>query len=380
MNLRFSTFGPHISKIDQEYVNKVMRPYNWYNKPYYYVEKFEKEFAKFCDRKYCLLTPNCTSAIHLFLHSLNLKKNDEIIVPEITWIASVSPAFQTKATVRFCDVDKNNFCISIEKLKKIVTNKTKVIISVNVYGNMPNYKKLTAFCKKNKIILLEDAAESLGGFFNKKKSGSFGNASVFSFHRTKTLTTGEGGALLLDSTKKFKYYRMLRDHGRHPRSKDLFNEEFSFKYMPSNLQASLACSQLKKISLLLKLKREIFENYRTYLKKVENKIIMNQDDKIVKNGCWSIIVYFKNTKLKTIKKIKKKLINSNFFSRPFFYPITYLPAYRKIDKNYRKFKNFNSIAYSTYKKGIVMPSSFILKKTKVKQIANIIIKELNNEK
>jgi perosamine synthetase len=107
---------------------------------------------------------------------------------------------------------------------------------------------------------------------------------------------------------------------------------------------------------------------------------MNQDDKIVKNGCWSIIVYFKNTKLKTIKKIKKKLINSNFFSRPFFYPITYLPAYRKIDKNYRKFKNFNSIAYSTYKKGIVMPSSFILKKTKVKQIANIIIKELNNEK
>ena len=107
MSLRFSTFGPHISKIDLSYVTKAMNPKNWYNKPYYFVEKFEREFSKYCKRKYCLLTPNCTSAIHLFLYSLNLKRNDEIIIPESTWIATASPAFQTKAKVKFCDVDEN---------------------------------------------------------------------------------------------------------------------------------------------------------------------------------------------------------------------------------------------------------------------------------
>lgn len=380
MTLRFSTFGPHISKIDKEYVNKVMKLSSWYNKPYYFVEKFEKEFAKYCGRKYCLLTPNCTSAIHLYLHSLRLKESDEVIVPESTWIASVSPVFQTKAKIKFCDIEESNFCISLKKIKKVVTNKTRVIISVNVYGNMPNYKELSIFCKKRKILLLEDAAESLGSEFNKKKSGGFGNASVFSFHRTKTLTTGEGGALLLDSKKVFKYCRMLRDHGRHPNSKDLFNEEFSFKYMPSNLQASLACSQLKKIKLLLKLKRNIFTNYKRYLEKIEDKIKMNQDDESVKNSCWSIIIYFKSVSIKNLKNIKKKLISNGFYPRPFFYPITYIPAYRKKDKNYMKFKNLNPIAYSTHKKGLVLPSSYILTKAKIKQISNIIIREIKDEK
>ena len=142
MSIRFSTFGPHISKIDQKYVSKAMKPKNWYDKPYYFVEKFEKDFAKYTNRKYCLLTTNCTSAIHLFLHSLNLKEKDEVIVPESTWIATASPVFQTKAKIKFCDVDENNFCISFNNIKKLVTKNTKVIISVNVYGNMPNYNDL----------------------------------------------------------------------------------------------------------------------------------------------------------------------------------------------------------------------------------------------
>ena len=154
MSIRFSTFGPHISKIDQQYVSKAMLPKNWYNKPYYFVEKFEKDFAKYTNRKYCLLTPNCTSAIHLFLHSLNLRKSDEIIIPESTWIATASPAFQTKAKIKFCDVEESNYCISLDSIKKLTTKNTKVIISVNVYGNMPDYKNLIKYCKKKKNYLI----------------------------------------------------------------------------------------------------------------------------------------------------------------------------------------------------------------------------------
>lgn len=379
MSIRFSTFGPHISKIDQKYVSKAMKPKNWYDKPYYFVEKFEKDFAKYTNRKYCLLTTNCTSAIHLFLHSLNLKEKDEVIVPESTWIATASPVFQTKAKIKFCDVDENNFCISFNNIKKLVTKNTKVIISVNVYGNMPNYNDLENYCKSKKILLLEDAAEALGSSLNKRKAGSFGNASVFSFHRTKTITTGEGGALLTDNKKMYQICRMLRDHGRYPWTKDLFNEQFSFKYMPSNLQAALACSQLKKINLLIKIKRRIFLKYKSNLKTVGSKIRMNQDNKNVKNSCWSIIIYFEDIKIKTIKKIKKDLINSNFFPRPFFYPLTYLPAYRKINKNYKKYKLKNPVAYKTYRRGLVMPSSYILKNNQIKKICEIVKKNIINE-
>ena len=245
---------------------------------------------------------------------------------------------------------------------------------------MPDYKSLIKYCKKNNIILLEDAAESLGSSINKKKSGSFGDVSVFSFHRTKTITTGEGGALVLNNKKIFTRCRMLRDHGRHPWSKDLFNEEFSFKYMPSNLQASLGCSQLSKIKLLLKLKRNIFLNYKYYLKKIENEILMNQDDAKVINSCWSNIVYFKTSQIKTIQKIKSELIKNNFFPRPFFYPLTSIPAYKKIDKNFKRFKKQNPVAYKTCKRGLVLPSSYLLDKSQIKKICLIIIKLLSKEK
>jgi len=116
--MRFSTFGPYIDKNDIKNVIEATKLKSWYQNPYYYCEKFEKEFAKYHGRKYCLLTPNCTSAIHLFLHSLNLKKTDEVIAPECTWIASVAPILQTKAKLVLCDINEKNLCISINDLKK----------------------------------------------------------------------------------------------------------------------------------------------------------------------------------------------------------------------------------------------------------------------
>ena len=327
--IRYSTFGPYIDRDDIKTVSNALHIKKWYDKPYFYCEKLEKDFAKYHKRKFALLTPNCTSAIHLFLHCLNLKASDEVIAPECTWIASISPVYQTRAKLVLSDIDRKNFCISVDDVKKKITKKTKVIISVNLYGNMANYKELEKICKKKKIHLLEDAAESLGSTYYNRKSGSFGSASVFSFHRTKTMTTGEGGILLLDNKKIFDRCKMLRDHGRGPKTKDLFNEEFSFKYMPSNMQAALGYSQFKKLPLLLRKKRQIFKNYKYYLKDVSKKISLNEDNKIVKNGLWAIIVVLRNYNSNTVKKIFQKLKKKNYFPRPLFYPISLLPAYKK---------------------------------------------------
>tara|TARA_Y100000992_G_scaffold301495_1_gene272549 strand:- start:12948 stop:14951 length:2004 start_codon:yes stop_codon:yes gene_type:complete len=374
--MRFSTFGPYIDKNDIKNVIEATKLKSWYQNPYYYCEKFEKEFAKYHGRKYCLLTPNCTSAIHLFLHSLNLKKTDEVIAPECTWIASVAPILQTKAKLILCDINEKNLCISINDLKKKITQNTKVIIAVNIYGNMCDFNELKKISKKKNIILLEDAAESLGSTYFGKKSGSFGDASVFSFHRTKTLTTGEGGALLIDNKKIFNRCLMLRDHGRSKTTKDFYNQEFSFKYMPSNLMAALGCSQLKKLPLLIKKKRSIFNNYKYYLKNLEEFLDLNEYDQNVKNGCWANIIIFKNQRNTTIDELIKKLKIVKYYPRRLFYPISKLPAYKK-KFPYKLNKNKN--AYLIYRKGFVLPSSYLLKKKDIKKISEIIKKVILRE-
>lgn len=378
--IRFSTFGPHIDKSDLKIVKEAMQPKNWYVNPYKYCEKFEKVFAKYHNRKFALMTPNCTLAIHLFLLSLNLKPNDEVIVSESTWIATASPVLQTKAKLVLCDVDAKTWCLSVDQLKKIVTKKTKVIISTSVFGNMPDYKELEYFCKKKKIYLLEDAAESLGSVYKGKKSGNFGTASVFSFHRTKTITTGEGGMILMDDPKIFKVCKIYRDHGRdHGKTKDLYNDYFAVKYMPFNLQAALGYSQFLKLKKLLNIKRNIFENYKKCLKNLKN-ISFNIDDKNLKNGCWATVIEIKYLKQKSYKEIFLKLKKNGYLARPFFYPISQLPAFKNFPEKNRIRKSIAKNASKLNKTSIVLPSSFNLKIKDIKKISTLIEKIIiNNE-
>jgi len=378
--IRFSTFGPHIDKSDLKIVKEAMQPKNWYVNPYKYCEKFEKVFAKYHNRKFALMTPNCTLAIHLFLLSLNLKPNDEVIVSESTWIATASPVLQTKAKLILCDVDAKTWCLSVDQLKKIVTKKTKVIISTSVFGNMPDYKELEYFCKKKKIYLLEDAAESLGSVYKGKKSGNFGTASVFSFHRTKTITTGEGGMILMDDPKIFKACKIYRDHGRdHGKTKDLYNDYFAVKYMPFNLQAALGYSQFLKLKKLLNIKRNIFENYKKCLKNLKN-ISFNIDDKNLKNGCWATVIEIKYLKQKSYKEIFLKLKKNGYLARPFFYPISQLPAFKNFPEKNRIRKSIAKNASKLNKTSIVLPSSFNLKIKDIKKISILIEKIIiNNE-
>ena len=139
--------GPLISNIDIKYVNDAMK-YGWYgNKKFYYVEKFEKEFAKFHNRKYALMTPNCTSALHLALLTLGINKNDEVINSDCTWIASAAAVKYVGARNIFVDIDEKNWCIDYRLIEKNITQKTKAIIFTNLYGNMPDIDKILKIAK-----------------------------------------------------------------------------------------------------------------------------------------------------------------------------------------------------------------------------------------
>ncbi|MES2528834.1 MAG: DegT/DnrJ/EryC1/StrS family aminotransferase [Bdellovibrionota bacterium] len=358
--------GPSITALEIEYVNKAMN--DWYDKPYYYCEKFQDEFAAYHERKHALLTTNCTSAIHLLLLGLGVGPGDEVIVPECTWIASAAPVTYCGAKTVFCDIDRDNWCIDHQKLESLITKKTKAVIMVGLFGNMPKIDEITAICKMHNIFLIEDAAESLGSKYKGKKAGTFGIASVFSFHRTKTLTTGEGGMLVLDDEELYHRCVILRDHGRGPKTKMYFNEAITPKYMPNNIQAALGYAQFHRLKELIDIKREIFFGFKNNLKDIPH-LQFNEESEEVYNGVWITGLVFGNEHKITGAEVIERMAELNLPVRPFFYPLTSIPAYQKqvagID-----YKSLNPVAYDVSKRGVNLPCAMNLTAEQIKAVTD----------
>ena len=363
--------GPSITKKEYKFVLDVMKN-GWYGKKkYYYVEKFEKEFAKYHNRKYGLMTTNCTQALHLILHSLGIKSGDNVINQECTWAASAAAVLYTGAKNLFADISEKNWCMSYESLIKTANKNTKAVIATGIYGNMAEMDKIEKFSKKKNIFLIEDAAESFGSIYKGKKSGKFGIASAFSFHRTKTITTGEGGMIVTDNKSLYEKCKFYRDQGRDVNSS--YNIlELGFKYMPFNLQASLGYSQFLRKNEILAKKRWICAFYKNEFKNY--KVYLNLQNKNLVNGCWATtMVIDKSYGIYTdniIKILQKKKIPA----RPFFSPLSEMKPFLC-----RKSKKKNIIAYDIYKRGITLPSPLNAKKEDLKKYS-VIIKKILDKK
>lgn len=371
MNKIFAA-GPWITDHEIKTVEDAMRN-GWYENSYDYVEKFQHEFASYHDRKYGIMTPNCTTAIHLLLTALGVSEGDEVILPECTWIATGAAITYLRATPVFCDIESENWCLDPNSVEKLITPKTKAVIAVDLFGNMPNYEKLTKLCNESEIYLIEDSAESLGSIYKGVRAGKFGIGSVFSFHRTKTMTTGEGGMLLLDDEKIFERCMFLRDHGRRKDGPMYFNYEVTYKYMPFNIQAALGYAQFQRIEELVGLKRKQLKMYRERLGEIED-VYLNPEPEDGVNGAWiTSIVFGKSHKQKKIEVIEK-LAKMDIPARPFFYPLSSLPAYPQAKL---KYESMNPIAYDISSRGISLPGSAILTEDQIDWICEGIKKILD---
>ncbi len=364
---RIFAAGPSITNIEVETVLDAVSN-GWYEDAFYYCEKFEKDFAKYHKRKYALMTPNCTTAIHLLLAGLGVGKGDEVIVPECTWIGSTAGITYQKAETIFCDIDRSNWCIDADRVEELINEKTKAIIAVDLYGNMPNMDRLEQISLKYGIPLIEDAAEAVGSIYKGRKAGSFGIASTFSFHRTKTITTGEGGMLLIDNDSLFKRCHFLRDHGRVlvGNSWSYRNMEVTFKYMPFNIQAALGLAQLNRIEELIEIKRNHLEKYRFYLKDIDG-LQFNLEPIGGRNGAWITGLVFDEKYNLLTDDIIKYLLSKGVPARPFFYPLSSLPAYGDNEVFMRK---VNPNAYNISKRGINLPGAMNLDEDQIKYIAS----------
>lgn len=355
--------GPWITEHEIKTVEDCMRN-GWYN--YRYVETFQKEFAAYHSRKYGIMTPNCTTAIHLLLTAMGIGEGDEVIAPENTWVGSVAGITYLRATPVFTDIDPKHWCLDPGAVERSITPRTKAIIAVDVFGNMPLMDELLDISKRYGIPLIEDAAEALGSVYKGIRAGKFGIASVYSFHRTKTVVTGEGGMLILDDDELYERCMFLRDHGRKADGPAYYNYEVTYKYMPFNLQAAMGYAQFQRLAELVAKKRWIFEGYKQRLADLED-IELNPEPEGGFNSVWitGLLIgkSYNLDKLQAMDKLKALGLPT----RPFFYPLSSLPAYPGCAEVYRP---RNPVAYDICSRGINLPGALIMTEDQIDAISD----------
>ena len=355
--------GPDVGPVELRYVTDAMTN-GWYGKDAYtYVERFEREFAAYHDRKYGLMTPNCTTAVHLVLEGLGAGPGDEVIVPESTWVGSSAGITHTGADTVFADIDAETWCLSAETVRHELTSRTKAVIAVDLYGNMPEWDALTQTCAAAGVPIIEDAAEALGSVYRGRRAGKYGIASVFSFHRTKTISTGEGGMLLIDDDTLFERCRLLRDHGRQPGS--YFNTEVAFKYMPFNVQAALGYGQFTRIDELVGKKRDTFHLYRSLLPQ-DGSVQVNLENDDLTNGAWATTVVFSPETGVTTDAAIEAMAARGIPLRPFFFPLSSLPAYAA---NRTGGPQRHPTAYDLGGRGVHLPCALNLTEDQIRYIS-----------
>jgi perosamine synthetase len=358
--------GPWITELEVDYVADAVRS-AWYENAGEILVRFEERFAAQLGRRYALSLPSCTSGIHLALAALGIGPGDEVIVPESTWIASAAPITYVGASIVFADVDPETWCIDTERLASYFTPKTRAIIPVDLYGGMPDMTRLQEVAAEHDIAIIEDAAEAIGSRWGGAPAGSFGLASVFSFHGTKTLTTGEGGMVVTDDATLFERMQFLADHGRQPGDRSFFQQEVAFKYKMSSLQAALGLAQLERLSELVEKKREIFSLYRDAFADLD-QLTLNIEPEGSYNSYWMVTALVDRQLDLSIGTLREELGRRGVNTRPFFHPLSSLPAFSE-QAHVARARELNSVAYDLAERGLNLPSALRLGETEVSRVA-----------
>lgn len=327
-----------------------------------YVEKFEKEFVRFCGVKYGVSTSSGTTALHLALSALEIKEGDEVIVPTLTFIATANAVTYAGAKPIFVDSEIETWNIDPHKIEQKITKRTKAIVVVHLYGHPANIIPILKIAKKYNLYVIEDAAEAHGAEYQFKKVGSFGDIACFSFYGNKIITTGEGGMCITNNKKLAEKMGFLKDHGMS-KKKRYWHPVIGFNYRLTNLQAAMGLAQLKKIKCIIKKKRQIAKTYNDLLQGTKG-ISLPPEMPWAKNVFWLYSILIEYNFRFTRNRLMQKLKENGVDNRPFFYPIHILPPYSRGEKY--------PIAEKLSKSGISLPSSPSLTKADIEKVVQLI--------
>ncbi|MBS1680691.1 MAG: DegT/DnrJ/EryC1/StrS family aminotransferase [Bacteroidetes bacterium] len=357
---------PSITRKEIDYVTDAVKS-TWISSLGKYIDQFEAEFAKFCGTEYAIAVSNGTVAIHLALIGNRIGPDDEVIIPNLTFVATANAVLHAGAKPVIVDIDPYNWCIDPASIEKAITPKTKAIMPVHLYGHPADMKRILEIADQHKLIVIEDAAEAHGAKAYGKTVGGWGKCATFSFYGNKNLTTGEGGMITTNDKELNARCRYLRDHAMS-KEKRYWHTEVGFNYRMTNIQAALGCAQLERISELMLKRQQLFNWYQRELKDVKG-VGLNRTSEWATNSYWLICMYYsewnENERDQFIAKLKSKGVDS----RPFFYPLSMMP--------YLNQQVNTSVTMNTYVKGINLPTYFDLKEKEVEIVCREIKAILN---
>lgn len=355
-------------KIDNNEINNVIDAMKsgWISSAGSYVRQFEENFSKYLGGGYSISTTSGTTALELALKSLKIGKGDEVILPNLSFAASINSIINVGAKPVVVDVNPTTWTIDTNKILKKITNKTKAIMPVHLYGQPSEIDEIKKISKVKKIFVIEDAAEALGATYKNRKIGLHNDCSCFSFYANKTITTGEGGMVVFKNKKHFITANKIKNHGMS-KNKFYFHEIIGSNYRMTNIQAAIGISQLKKINSLIFKRKKIFEYYDKILRK-HNFINLLPKNKWSKNSYWLYTILIQDLGIKKREKLIDNLLKKGIETRPGFYPFNMMKIYKKYCKG--NFKFSENIALNS----ISLPSSGI-NNSDQEFIANTLIKE-----
>jgi perosamine synthetase len=367
---RIPVAGPWITDREVRYVADAAAN-DWYGRAGESLRRFERAFAEHVGVKHAIGVPHCTAALHLAMLAFEVGPGDEVIVPDATWAATAAPIFYVGATPVFADVDPVTWCVTAESIERNITVRTKAIIVVDLYGAIPDMPAIEALARRHGIPILEDAAQSIGADLGGRKAGSFGDIATFSFHGTKTVTTGEGGMLVTDRTDLYERCAFLRDHGRTPEGFRHFEvTEVAYKYKMSGLQAAFGLAQLERLEELITRKREIFSWYRHRLEDVSG-LSLNVEPPGMRNTYWMVTMVIDRAWGLNNRQMMEHFDRREIDTRPFFPPLSSLPAFAATN-DARLARSRNVVAYDLGPRGLNLPSALMLEEAQVDRVCTAV--------
>jgi perosamine synthetase len=360
---------PSITSLETGYAGDAAAN-GWGEHCYDYLHRFEADFARHVGVQYAVATSSGTGALHLGMAALGIGPGDEVILADANWIASVAPIVHLGATPVFVDIDPSTWCLDPGAVASAITARTRAILAVHLYGSLCEIDELRQLGDRHGIVIIEDAAEAIGSLYGTARAGSMGVFGAFSFHGSKTISTGEGGMFVTKDPALYDTVLTLSNHGRSRReSRQFWPERVGFKFKMSNIQAALGCAQLERVDQLVARKREILREYQTRLGELPD-ITMNLEPDGTTIGAWMPTIVFSESSGVSADWMVRMFVENEIDGRPFFHPLSSLPMFGR--------GAGQPVAASIARRAVNLPSFHDMTSDQIERVAAAIVNALRS--
>ena len=357
---KIPVYQPSLVGNEKKYVNDCLDS-NWISSKGKYVSLFEKEFASYVNVNYATGVCNGTAALHLALLALGIGQGDEVIVPTLTYIASVNAISYTGATPIFVDALPDTWQIDPEEVRKSITPKTKAIMAVHLYGHPCEMSVLKEIADEHRLFLIEDCAEAIGSKYEGIHVGTFGDIATFSFYGNKTITTGEGGMVITNDQTIFDRVVHFKGQGL-AKYREYWHDTIGYNYRMTNICAAIGLAQLEQVGTILSKKRHVAELYRKLLE--GSNFEVHGEIGNVYHSYWMVSILVSQANQRDV--VREHLKQTGIETRPVFYPVHTMPMY---SHKFQKHKVAEDIGW----RGINLPSYPDLEDQDIMRICDLLL-------